>query len=204
MKVSPLTCLVTGTTGYVGSRIVNHLRNRGNRVFELRRRVDASHDFGKFMIPFSLEEGIDEKVFENVDAFVHCAYDFQPIKWDDIRKVNVDGSIQLLRAAKRAGVSQIVLISTMSAFDGCKSLYGRAKMMIEKEACDLGAVVLRLGLIYGRRPRAMAGALNQMVKRLRIVPLIGSGNQILYLCHEADLGRLVYAVCRGEASTAHG
>src|SRR5207253_1039840 len=57
-------------------------------------------------------------------------------------------------------IPKIIFISTISAFEGCRSLYGRAKLEIEKIALDCGALVIRPGLVYGSGPglRRTAGS----------------------------------------------
>jgi nucleoside-diphosphate-sugar epimerase len=82
----------------------------------------------------------------------------------------------------------------MSAFEGCKSLYGMAKLAIEKEAHKTGAIIVRPGLVFGRGPGGMVGALERIVSLSRIVPLIGEGRQVLYLAHENDLCRLIFKI----------
>ena len=94
-------------------------------------------------------------VRHRIEALVHCSYDFQLHRWSDIHEQNVQGSIRLMRQAHEQGVTRIVFISTMSAFALCKSLYGRAKFEIEREAAALGAIVVRPGLIHGERPGGM-------------------------------------------------
>jgi hypothetical protein len=105
-----------------------------------------------------------------------------------------------MKAAKAENVRKIIFISTVSAFEGCKSLYGKAKLEIEREALRLGAVVIRPGLIYGDQPGAMMGALAKAVKRSSIVPIIGNGKQLLYLVHEDDLISLILKLCTEEES----
>ena len=78
-----------------------------------------------------------------MSALVHCAYDFKPLRWDEIRAVNVEGARKLFPAARAAGVEKIICISSISAYDGCRSLYGKAKLEIEKIALDNGALVIR-------------------------------------------------------------
>jgi len=75
--------------------------------------------------------------------------------------------------------------------EGLPAFGGQAKLMIEEEALRLGAIVVRPGLIHGNEPGAMVGALTKAVKSLRVVPLIGSGKQVLYLVHEDDLAALL-------------
>ena len=144
---------------------------------------------------FALGEAIPSGLFDEVDALVHCAYDFSVSGWDEIRRVNVDGSIALLQAAKDAGVGRLVFISSMSAFPGCRSLYGRAKLEVERAAAALGAVIVRPGLVYGSESGGMIGALGKLLRLPLVTPLVGSGRQVLYLVHEDDLGTMITELC---------
>jgi nucleoside-diphosphate-sugar epimerase len=81
-------------------------------------------------------------------------------------------------------------------------LYGRGKLIVEKEALRLGYAVVRPGLVYGDTPGGMMGALVKMIraaKSLPVVPMIGSGRQPQYPVHEEDLAELIYRLCGMEA-----
>ena len=191
-------CIISGTSGFVGSRIKNWFLKNDWEVYELKHTVQNGNASNKYLIPYSLGDKFDDKIFNNIEVFVHCAYDFKQTKWEDIFNVNVNGSISLLKAAKSAGVKKIFFISTIAAFDNCKSMYGRAKLEIEKEALKIGAVVIRPGLIYGQDPGGMFGALNKVTSLLPVIPVIGSGNNMMFLIHIDDLCKLVYKFSTGE------
>jgi nucleoside-diphosphate-sugar epimerase len=184
---------VTGANGYVGSRIARALQQSGARVVRLQRaRTDDA------VRRFALGEPIERTVFDGVDALVHCAYDFGASTWGDIHRVNVEGSIALFRAAHEAGVRRMVFISTMSAFSGCRSMYGRAKLEVEGAARALGVAVVRPGLVYGGESGGMIGALRKLLKLPLVTPLVGSGRQVLYLVHEDDLGAMIATLCASD------
>jgi nucleoside-diphosphate-sugar epimerase len=115
-------CIVTGTGGYLGSRVALALRQRGQPVLELTRRPNP----GRLALPFQLGTDVPPSALGGAISLVHCAYDFKPVKWDDIYRVNVAGTEKLLRAAREAGVRNLIYISSISAFEGCQSLYGQA------------------------------------------------------------------------------
>lgn len=188
-------CAVTGTTGYVGSVIASHLRSLGHDVLELTRGSASS---ALHQAHFDLTLPIDAGTLRGVDVLVHCAYDFRPRSAKAIHETNVAGSERLFRAADAAGVARIVLISTLSAHPGCRSLYGQAKLAIEAATLSRGGVVIRPGLVFGERSAGMVGALERVAARLPVVPLIGGGNQLLYPCLDADLAHLVAEVVRTE------
>ena len=137
-----------------------------------------------------------------MDALVHCAYDFGPRRWEDIAAINVAGSEKLLAAARDAGVKSVVLISTVSAFAGCRSLYGQAKLQIEDAARAMGAFVLRPGLVYSDNPGGMFGRLVGQVRGGRLLPILCGGRQTQYLVHDEDLGNLVEACLAGRVPAA--
>jgi nucleoside-diphosphate-sugar epimerase len=185
-----LTCAVTGANGYVGGVIAAALRRRGCNVVELGRKPSAAADPGGYR-RFSLGDPIDPLTLSGLDALVHCAYDFAPIDPAGIAQSNVEGTLALFRAARAAGVKQIIFISSMSAFEGCKSLYGQAKLSVEKNRDELGLIIVRPGLVYGSGARGMVGSLAKLASLPLLTPLVGLGNMVLYLAHEQDLGGLI-------------
>ena len=184
-------CAITGANGYVGSRIVNHFSQHGWAVCELRHRQGRLLSHSGSQVSYSLELGLDPEILIDYDVLIHCAYDFRPVRWDEILDVNVRGSERLFEAARIAGMRKIILISTMGAFAGCMSLYGRAKLQIEEKASRMSACIIRPGLVFGKNAGGMVGALNRMVSSWRVMPLVGEENQMLHLAHEADLCALV-------------
>jgi nucleoside-diphosphate-sugar epimerase len=176
-------CAITGSNGYVGSCVKKYFAAGGWEIFELTRRPKA----GSRAFQYQLGNDLSPELLSGVSAFVHCAYDFSPLTWDEIVAVNVEGSRKLFEAARAAGIPKIVFISSISAFDGCRSLYGKAKLEIEKIALAKGAVVLRPGLVYGGEAGGMFGKLARNLKKSAMVPLMGGGAQIQYLVHSEDL-----------------
>jgi nucleoside-diphosphate-sugar epimerase len=180
-------CAITGTNGYLGGCLKDYFSAQGWEVVEVSRRPQAGarairHQFGQRLAP---------QAFTGVDVLIHCAYDFTPVRWEQIRSVNVEGTRELFRSARADGVGKIICISTISAFPGCKSLYGKAKLEIETIALDHRALIIRPGLIYGDKPAGMFGKLVGQVRGLPMVPLIGGGAQIQYLLHQADLAKFL-------------
>jgi nucleoside-diphosphate-sugar epimerase len=176
---------ITGAAGYVGSAISRGFRVHGWQVLELGRKL-GNFELGA---PLTLD-------WKGIDALVHCAWDFGLKTWPDIERINIRGSVQLLEAARQEGVARGVFISSLSCFEGCRSLYGKGKLEVEREAARLGFAVVRPGLVYGERPGGMMGSLQKAVKASPVVPLIGDGSYPQYPVHEEDLADLVFALCQ--------
>lgn len=190
------TCAITGANGWLGSRTVAAFERSGWQVRRLVRTPSSAEDRR-----FILGEEVPAETLTGCDALVHCAYDFAPLKWRELEAVNVVGTQRLLDAAHAAGVQRITVVSTMSAFTGCVSLYGRTKLAIEAAGRDAGALLLRPGLIYGDQSGGMFGRLVAQVRGGRFQPLIGGGRQILNLIHEQDITDFIRRHAASEVNT---
>ena len=191
-----LRIAITGAGGYLGRCLCRYFKERGASVFQLTGNVSnvdpslpASH--------FSLSSGVAKNFFADnkIDSLIHTAYDFNPRVRKAIWEQNVKGSENLFRQARTEGVERAVFISSMSAYAGCRSLYGQAKLEIESA---LGATIqgfsVRPGLIYSTplsESGGMIGALLISIGRGGVIPLVGSDHQELYLTHENDLARFI-------------
>jgi nucleoside-diphosphate-sugar epimerase len=171
--------LVTGGTGYVGRFIVERLLADSDAVTVLGRNPPPPGFFSKpvdFHICDLEPRTFRPEIFAGFDAVVHAAFDHLPGKYrggegDDpegfVRR-NRDGSVALFEAAKQAGVSRAVFLSTRAVY-GPKSpgtalnedtpatpdtLYGKVKHDTEQALLammdgDFVASVLRVTGVYG-------------------------------------------------------
>jgi nucleoside-diphosphate-sugar epimerase len=187
---------ITGANGYLGRRCAEVFASAGWRVVALGRGGLGAAD----NVAFRLGDAVSLESLRGVKALVHCAYDFRLTGRVDIERVNVDGSARLLEAARAAGVEKVVFVSTISAFDGCKSMYGRAKLAIEKRAHRQGAFVIRPGLIFDDPPGGTFGRLVEQALNARFIPLIGDGSQVQYLVHNTDVASCIVRCCDADVS----
>jgi nucleoside-diphosphate-sugar epimerase len=171
----------------LGSAIRARLEADNWQVVDLSRAPQAGG------VRFELGERINLEALRGCDALVHCAYDFRPVSWGDVEAVNVTGSLELLRAAQTAGVERLVFISTISAFEGCTSLYGRGKLEVERGVHALGGISLRPGLVWGAKAGGLFERLARQVRTSSLVPLPDGGRPLQYLAHQADVAVAVSA-----------
>jgi nucleoside-diphosphate-sugar epimerase len=193
-KSSKPICAITGTGGFVGSCLKDYFVRHGWEILELVRRPKP----GTRAVAFQLGAEISPPSLAGVTALVHCAYDFKPLRREEIHAVNVEGTRKILSAARAAGIGKIVCLSSISAYDGCQSLYGRAKLEIEKIALDQGALVIRPGLVYGGGQGGMFGRLVGHVRQSSVLPIFGDGSQIQFLVHNEDLAAFIEKFTAGK------
>lgn len=200
MDQSHPTCLITGANGYLGGCLCRCFAAGGWTPRRMvRNPAPQSGD-----IPFHLGGPIAPGLLAGADALVHCAYDLKAVGKKAIWEANVKGTERLFSAAREAGISKLVLISTISAFPGCKSLYGQSKLEMEALAQRYGAFIVRPGLIRDETGGGIFGRLKAQAAKTKIVPLIGNGRQKQYLVHEADLCGFVLDCCAGKIPLPSG
>lgn len=186
-------CAVTGSTGYVGSRVVRRLVSDGWKIRSLSRLPAPERDIDGH-VHFELDGRLASEALAGADALVHMAYDFNVVRWRDVARVNIDGSRRLFAAARDAKVARILLISSVAAFPGARSHYGRAKLEIERAALEVNATIVRPGLVWGDQGAAAFGALQSAVRRWPLLPLPVPGGLELRMVHEDDLAALAAGI----------
>jgi nucleoside-diphosphate-sugar epimerase len=176
---------VTGANGYLGSKICESLESKGSQVIKLAR--SAGQGNGQ-VLSYDLAMPITAQVraaLQSANVLIHAAYDLSLTSSADIQRVNVEGTRRLLKAAKDAAVGRIIVLSSMSAFEGTSQLYGQAKLDIEAITIEFGGCAVRPGLVYSNQAGGMAGALRKLTT-LPIVPVVAGGAGV-YTVGEEDL-----------------
>ncbi len=111
--------LVTGAAGFTGSNMCRYLAARGDRVTALVRPgsdTTALKGLDVAIVPGDIasDDGLPAEAFKGIDTVFHIAALFRQegASRDVFMNVNAQGTVRVLRAAKRAGVSRFVHCST--------------------------------------------------------------------------------------------
>ncbi len=207
--------LITGATGLLGSHIAEQLVAAGQRV---RVLVRGNSDT-KFMDSLGVEKVPGDvtdaaslaAAFDGVERVYHAAAqvgDWGP--WERYVAVTIQGTANMLAAAKKARVKRFLQVSSISAYghpDGAGlvldetaplgvslhkwSYYSRAKVEAEKlawaahNAGDVPVTVVKPSWLYGPRDRA---SMPRLIRAIRAgkAKLIGDGTNRLNLTHAAN------------------
>lgn len=191
---NPSVCAVTGASGYVGSIITQELRKH-MPVLQMTRSPRTNSE-----VAWSLESDEDIAAVlrsRNVTTLIHVAWDMRATSFTKLEASCVRGSDVLFEAARRAGVERIIFISTISAFEGCRSSYGKSKLSVEKLLRGGNNVVFRLGLVHGEQQGGVFGGIRKQIQSSRILPIIGRGLAPQYLLHQKTLADSIVSAVRG-------
>jgi uncharacterized protein YbjT (DUF2867 family) len=175
--------LATGATGFVGPKVANAIADAGHELRVLERKPGAWRKAGigcDAAVQGDVTDGDSlRRAVRSVDAVVHLVAIRQGSE-EEFRRVMIDGTRNLLAAAKEEGVRRFVLMSALGTTEETKDLvpYYNAKWTEEQDvkASGLEHVIFRPSFIFGRD----GGILPTFKKLARIAPVtgvIGSGEQ---------------------------
>ena len=113
--------LVTGGTGFVGTHVVRALLARGRAVRCLVRRESRRDNLEGLAVEVVFGDVTDRasvaRALAGIDTLYHCAADYRLWARDreELSRVNVGGTQDVLAAAAEAGVSKVVYTSSVGA-----------------------------------------------------------------------------------------
>jgi NADH dehydrogenase len=140
---------ITGGTGFVGSHLATRLASEGHEVVQLGRRARANEE-----VVFASLADVDQlaKAFAGCRAVAHCAGINRELGEETYARVHVDGTRNVVEAARRAGVEKIVLMSFLRARPECGSAYHESKWAAEEIVRESGLdyTIVKAGVVYGR------------------------------------------------------
>lgn len=105
------------------------------------------------------------------------------------------GTIALAEAARMAGVTRQVFVSSLSARPDATSEYGRTKLEIEAHFHDHSDVIVRPGMVIGNG--GVFGRILDMARRHPVLPLPDGGRTRLPIIGTRSLCRCVEQVLHG-------
>ena len=119
---------ITGATGFIGGRVAEKLRDRGDEVAALVRSPDKAsrlRELGCDLVQGDLSDAAAiRRGVEGADACIHAAAIYKvgiPKKErQPMYESNVNGTENVLDAAVDAGVGRIVYVSTVAVFGNTK------------------------------------------------------------------------------------
>jgi nucleoside-diphosphate-sugar epimerase len=235
-----MNVLVTGGAGYVGSTLVPMLLNRGNRVRVLDSLMHGgdpllgswAHPCFEFVKGDVRDADAVRQALEGIDAVVHLAAIVgDPAcarKPDEARSINLEASLALIEAAKKAGVARFVFASTCSNYGKMKdpdgyvdetselspvSLYAETKVAVERALLESTngdgfiGTPLRFATVFGVSPRMRFDlTVNEFtMEMLTKGKLVVFGEQFWRpYVHVVDAGRAIIAVLEAPAEAVRG
>ncbi|MBA4148785.1 MAG: NAD(P)H-binding protein [Verrucomicrobia bacterium] len=195
---------ITGGTGFVGRTIARRVHGNGHEVVLIARGHDQSdptlHQLaGARFFPMGLEDaGKLAEAFAGCDAVAHCAGINRECGNQTYRRVHIEGTRNVVDAARKAGVRKIALISFLRARPDCGSAYHETKWAAEEIVRNSGLdyTIFKCGVIYGRGDH-MLDHLSQAFHTFPLFAFVGFRDKPIRPNAVEDVARIVEAALVG-------
>lgn len=173
---------VTGGTGYLGPAVVQAFLDAGHEVvvLEHRRPVDVPDSprlrrvKGDVTDPSSLKAA-----FDGADAVAHLVAILRedPKKGVTFQRIHVEGTRNVVQAAKAAGVRRFLLMSANGVESDMSTPYFDTKREMERMVKDAGFewTIFRPSYVAGAREGGFDATFADIVDKAPVLPLFAGG-----------------------------
>src|ERR671914_461167 len=204
--------LITGGAGFLGINLIRHLMAHGYRIssldveeFDYPERDEIETIKGDIR-----DKALVNRAMEDVDLVVHTAAALPLYSPEDIYTTDVEGTRNVLEAARRHGVERVVHVSSTAVYgipdhhplyetDKLEGVgpYGQAKIQAEMICLEYRARGMVVPII---RPKSFVGPERLGVFALLYdwaftghnFPMVGSGNNRYQFLDVEDLCEAIY------------
>ncbi len=175
--------LVTGGAGVMGSRLVKGLVERGHQVRALILPDDPClarlEGAGCEVVVGDITDAASlDGIFQGVKTVYHLAAVIIHDDAEVLRRINVEGTRNVVDGAVRTGVEHFIYISSVSATFPEGSDYARSKKQAEgivKAQTKMRHTIVRPTLTYGKGEGQEFMMFMAGLKKFPVVPFIGRG-----------------------------
>lgn len=198
-----MTVIITGVTGFLGRNIAESLVKEGMVVIGTGRSQLVGGNLkalGVDFRPADIRASNFIQALSPADCLIHCAG--KTGDWGDYRdfyQVNVEGTRNVINAAKKHGIGRIIFISTPSIYYNGKdrlsisesdplpakqrSAYAKTKLMAESELMalkddDFQVMIFRPRAVFGPYDSTFVPRILTMGRKKRF-PLINGGRALV-------------------------
>jgi nucleoside-diphosphate-sugar epimerase len=206
--------LITGGTGFTGKALVKRLIDKGHQVVAMDYKegikTEEIRDWGAEVVIGSVtDRDIVDRTVKGVDVVHHLAAAFRELDVPDdyYEEVNVQGTVNVLEAAKREKVKRFIYCSTCGVHGNVdnppaaetapikpadyyqRTKYAAEPLVLAEHGADFSTLVVRPAAIYGPGDPERFGMIFRRVNK-GVFPIFGDGKALyhpLYIDNFVDV-----------------
>jgi uncharacterized protein YbjT (DUF2867 family) len=194
-----MTCVtVFGGTGFVGRRVVRHLRDSGTRVRIVSRHRGLAADAGIEQIAADAHDQRSvEAAVAGADGVVNAISLYVEYGSDTFHSVHVETAAKVARAARQAGIGRFVHVSGIGANTASPSPYIRSRGEGEAavQTAFPGAVIVRPAVIFASDDAFLTTIL-RLLRSMPAYPIFGNGRTRLQPVYVDDVAAAIAQILR--------
>ena len=166
-----MNVLVTGITGYVGSRLAPALAREGHAVRGFTRRGDTTLEFPVARGDLVSGEGL-QQAFEGVDIAYFLTHSMETSLADSFPARERRAAENFAHAAREAGTSRVVYLGGLAPAANSASIHLRSRLEVERILLEAApcSVALRASIVIGAGSRSFR-FLVRLVERLPVLAI---------------------------------
>ena len=199
LKDQRMSCAtVFGGTGFVGRRVVRHLRDYGTRVRIVSRHRALGEDAGIEQIAADARDQRSvEAAVAGADGVVNAISLYVEQGGDTFHSVHVETAVKIARAARQAGIRRFVHVSGIGANSASSSPYIRSRGEGEAavQTAFPGAVIVRPAVMFAPDDAFLTTIL-RMLRSLPAYPMFGDGRMKLQPVYVDDVAAAIAQILR--------
>jgi len=214
-----MNILLTGFSGNLGTAVTKSLLESGHQLRVLLHGAAINHQELNPCVEIvwgSLSHHhLFDQITNGIDVVVHCAWENRGAFDGMLEKVNLDGTINLIKSAERNRVKTFIHISSVGVYGLSRSLWGKVldedytlvskeeslnpypwvKVLIEKKCeefrgkLDMNVIIIRPGLLFS--DTKAPGKKLISLRNKKFVIIIGKGKNHLPYIHVNDVAKIV-------------
>jgi uncharacterized protein YbjT (DUF2867 family) len=189
---------VFGGTGFVGRRVVRHLRDSGTRVRIVSRHRRLGQDAGIEQIAADAhDERSVQAAVAGADGVVNAISLYVGRGSDTFHSVHVETAAKIARAARQAGIRRFVHISGIGANTASSSPYIRSRGEGEAavQTAFPGAVIVRPAVMFAPDDAFLTTIL-RLLRSMPAYPIFGGGRTRLQPVYVDDVAAAITQILR--------
>jgi uncharacterized protein YbjT (DUF2867 family) len=189
---------VFGGTGFVGRRVVRHLRESGARVRIVSRHRGQGEDDGIEQITADARDQHSvEAAVAGADGVVNAISLYVEHGSDTFHSVHMETAAKIARAARQAGIRRFVHVSGIGANTASPSPYirsrGEGEAAVQTEFP--GAVIVRPAVMFAPDDAFLTTIL-RLLRSLPAYPIFGDGRTRLQPVYADDVAAAIAQILR--------
>jgi nucleoside-diphosphate-sugar epimerase len=177
--------LVTGSAGNLGKILMQKLKSFGYDAKGFDKERGENTIYGNILNLSSLVNAT-----KGIDTVIHAAALIKGNK-ENIERINIKGTENVVRACRKSKVKHILFISSYDI--NFNSDYGISKLKAEKivENSGINFLIFRPTILYGKNFTTGINELTKLIKKFPIIPVAGNGKNKFQPLFAEDFAELI-------------
>lgn len=204
--------LITGASGFIGRHLVARLAQQNERPRCLVRDPGRAAQIlpaakVDLVVGDTTQPDTLRAAMQGVDTVIHMAFitaDRKQSPGNRYDRTNVDGTANVVAAAKASGVNRFIVLSGLGTKPDRPGSYMQGRYLAEQKIKESGITwtIIQPSVLFGKGAPFIEG-LTDLIRTTPVVPLIGRGTVMFQPIYVEDVVSVIIEVLQQPEHTAN-